>query len=192
MSQQGNDDLAKALEGLGATPTRPAAQRPGTPARPAQPTTHPPQPTARPAQPTTRPAQPGSKPVVMHHAAVRSAGGASSTPKPKTARAASPLDTPAAIASATPAKPARAESARARKKDPLFFRRTFIPVLLTLGFILVALCVTRFAWKSIDNPMLGVSSMQSAVVGGAGLLLWAMAAALMSGVARQLREVRPD
>jgi len=174
MSQQSDDDLARALEGLGGTsPKRPAAKVPQAPAKA--------------PQPVARPPQPAAKPMQMPRSTVRHAGGTSSVPTPRAARAATPLDAPAAMASSLEAKPAEKQVTKTSNAGASPFRRTMIPILLTLGFILVALCAVRFVWKSDDNPMLGVSPIEAAVFGGFGIVVWALAALLMSGVARQLR-----
>ena len=212
MSQQSNDDLARTLDGLGETKPKPAAPAPPpasklsqikiqqVPAKPAQSAGRPAQPgaardrlspSARRAQstsnPTTKPMQMPRPVVPATQVEPQAAPSSAGIPGGKT-----PLDAPGkrlagAAIEARPSVPARARRSAAKGSA---LARTMIPILLTCSASSwLRLCGVRFLWKSIDNPTSDVSPQIAWAIGAFGVILWALAAFVMSGVARQLREV---
>ena len=67
-------------------------------------------------------------------------------------------------------------------------RRTLIPILLTGGFLLFALALARFAWNSIDNPMLDLPRGILIAMVSLGVVCWLLAAANMFAVRRALQK----
>jgi hypothetical protein len=61
-------------------------------------------------------------------------------------------------------------------------RRTFIPILLTGGFIMVALGVLHFVWLADNNPTGGLPVWLVALLFLFGLILWGVAFANMMTV----------
>jgi hypothetical protein len=175
MAEPTNDDAAKALERL-ANPQAPTPQP-----RPRSASTVKPQPTkpqpfkpqAAGAPKTARPAAPAARAPALAK---------------KAQPATPPVDLQQALAG-THAAPGLRSRARP-KSDPVAFqlnlKRTAIPVLLTLGFILIALGTVHFAWKSDDNPVLELPN--GIVIGmfAAGAVLWGLALLNMLSVRRTL------
>lgn len=112
-------------------------------------------------------------------------------PKPaqKVARPAAPSSPPQqSLAQAMAAqRPAVSKKAKSREKPGMNLRRTLIPVLLTGGFLLLALATVRFAWNSIDNPMLDLPRGVLIAMVSLGVVCWLLAAANMFAVRRALR-----
>jgi hypothetical protein len=74
-----------------------------------------------------------------------------------------------------------------KPKHPAFgqsmgFRQTFIPILLTAGFIMVAFGALHFLWNSEDNPMGGLPIWLVVVLLIFGLVMWGLAVANMLAV----------
>jgi hypothetical protein len=59
------------------------------------------------------------------------------------------------------------------------YRQTFIPVLLTAGFIMVVLGALHFLWNSENNPMGGLPIWLVAILFLFGLVMWGLAIANM-------------
>lgn len=172
MADRENEEAARALERLSAPqtsgptpqpkPRAAAASSAAKPARPAAP---------RPSAPVARPDAPA---------------------RPRAAEA-QDLQHALAAAAANPSASgtARAKPPGANARTALAFRRTVIPILLTLGFILVALALTHYAWKSDDNPVIELSTPIVLAMLATGLLAWLLAAANMLSVRRALRDASP-
>ena len=179
MTEPSNEDAAKALERL-TNPQAPTPQPKPRPAPTAKPQPTKPQPfkpqagggtgkAARPAAPVAKvPAKPAKKP--------------SPAPPP-------PVDLQAALAGSRHTAPGLRTAPRA-KSDPAAFqlaiKRTAIPVLLTLGLILLALGVVHFAWNSDDNPVLELPTAVVVALFAVGAVLWGLAALNMISVRRTL------
>jgi hypothetical protein len=175
MAEPSKDDAAKALERL----TSPNAPTPQPKPRVAPITK--PQPIPKPVRPgapgASRPPAPAVKATSAKAPAVRK------TPAPP------PVDLQQALAGSHTAAPGL-RSTRRPKSDPgalqLTLKRTAIPVLLTLGFILVSLAVVHYAWRSDDNPVLELPT--GIVIGlmAGGVVLWGLAGLNMVSVRRGL------
>jgi len=167
MADPTNDEAARALERLASTqagaPTPQPNPRAGAP-------------TPRPATP--RPAAPG---------AGRSAAPATSA-KPARPQAPAAQDLQRSLAAAAtsraPSSPKPVAKPRASGNT---FRRTLIPILLTSGFILIALATVHYAWRSIDNPVVDLSTPIVLCMFATGAVAWALAAANMLAVRRARR-----
>jgi hypothetical protein len=61
-------------------------------------------------------------------------------------------------------------------------RQTFIPILLTGGFIMAAMGVLHFVWHAENNPMGGLPVWLVALLFFLGLVLWGTAFANMMAV----------
>jgi len=185
MAEPTNEDAAKALERL-SNPQAPTPQPKPRPSPAAKP-----QPTKpQPFKPQPAAAKPGA--AKSARPAAPSAKAPSPVKKPTPAPAL-PVNLQEALAGTRHAAPGLRTAPRS-KSDPVAFqlalKRTAIPVLLTLGFILVSLGVVHFAWKSDDNPVLELPT--GIVIGlfTAGAVLWALAALNMVSVRRTLATPR--
>ncbi len=181
MAEPTNEDAAKALERL----TNPQAPTPQPKPRPA--------PTAKPQATKPQPfkPQPAAKAGAAKASAAkaaRPAGPPAKAPVVAKKAAPAPVDLQQALAGAHAAPGLR--TAPRAKSDPVAFglalKRTVIPVLLTLGFVLISLGVVHYAWKSDDNPVLELPT--GVVIGmlAAGAVLWGLAALNMASVRRTL------
>jgi hypothetical protein len=168
MPDPDNDEVARALERLTSSPGKAPASNPRN--RPA------PSPKVRAAPVAAQPAKAPQKPKAR--------------PVQKIARPAAPAETKAPA----PAKPKPVPKKKTPPPIPgLALKRTLIPTLLTGGALLLALATVRYAWNSIDNPLLDVP--RSMVIGMAcvGVVCWLLAAANMYLVHRTiLRAARVD
>lgn len=81
-------------------------------------------------------------------------------------------------------------SARRSAKRGSSLRQTFIPILLTSGFILMALGVLRFVWPG-DNPLASIPPWLVAILFGFALALWGLAAMNMLAVKHDLEPRKP-
>ena len=179
MAEPTNDDAAKALERL-TNPQAPTPQPKPRPAptakpQPTKPQPFKPQPAGKPgAAKTVRPAAPAAK--------------APTKPVKKPEPPPPPVDLQQALAGTRAAVGLR--TAPRAKSDPVAFqlalKRTAIPILLTLGFILIALGIVHYVWKSDDNPVLELPT--SIVIGllSGGVVLWGLAVLNMLSVRRTL------
>ena len=84
---------------------------------------------------------------------------------------------------------ARTANARPVAQKHLTLRRTFIPILLTAGFLLFVLGVLRFVWQD-NNPLLGLQPWLVALMFLFALALWALAALNVLAVKHQLQSQR--
>ena len=84
-------------------------------------------------------------------------------------------------------------AARTSSRKSLSLRRTFIPILLTAGFILFTLGVLRFLWQG-NNPLLGLQPWLVALMFVFALALWGLAALNMLAVKHQIEAsaARPE
>jgi hypothetical protein len=183
MAEPTNEDAAKALERL-SNPQAPTPQPKPRPSPAAKP-----QPTKpQPFKPQPAAAKPGAAKSARPKAPSAKAPSPAKKPTPAPAPAL-PVNLQEALAGTRHAAPGLRTAPRS-KSDPVAFqlalKRTAIPVLLTLGFILVSLGVVHFAWKSDDNPVLELPT--GIVIGlfTAGAVLWALAALNMVSVRRTL------
>lgn len=203
MPNPSNDDAARRLErlsgGAGPSPSSQPVQRPRTPQpvpqRPAQPVVPAPQPqpagaVPKPARPVVRPAAPPVRPA------------APTAPQPKATPHKAPdlaiADDDSVIVPAPDASvflhkpdyaPRRVKSARAGVS--LKFRQTFIPILLTGGFILIVLAALHFLWVADNDPMAGIPMWMVGIMIALGLGLWGLAAMNMMAVRQILRAGEP-
>lgn len=186
--------------------SRPAAPQPSRPAAPASaaPT---PKPAARPVAPapagkaTPRPAAPSASPIARPAAPT-----AGQRPAAPTQRAASqqavPQAEPQIVDDDAVIVPAPDASVFFHKPDyaakpkrqafgqSIRFRQTFIPILLTGGFIMIVLALLHFAWTGESNPLSELPTWLLAVLVLFGLILWALAAANMMSVKSALAAQR--
>ena len=177
MAEPTNDDAAKALEKL----TNPHAPTPQPKPRPA--------PTAKPQPTKPQPFKP--QPVAKAGPAKTARPAAPAHASTKTVKKSEPappaVDLQHALAGARTAAPGL-RTARRAKSDPVAFqlalKRTAIPILLTLGFILIALGIVHYAWNSDDNPVLELP--KGIVIGllAGGVVLWVLAVLNMLSVRR--------
>jgi hypothetical protein len=178
-------------------PAQPAAQRLTTPAsaRPAQPSP------ARPVATQQRPGSPAaSRPAAPPAPRSATAPGAA-RPAASVARPAAPIapdpgiradegqvvDDDAVIVPAPDASVFLHKHASKKPKTVPFgqglgARRTFIPILLTGGFIMFGLGLLHFIWHADNNPMGGLPPWLVALLFLFGLVLWGMAFANMMTV----------
>jgi len=173
MAEPTNDDAAKALERL-TSPQGPTPQPKPRVAAVVKPQVKPQ--VARPTAPSARPSSPATRAPVAK------------TPVAKKAPAPPPMDVGQALAGTSSKLGMRA--AKRQKSDPapfqLALKRTVIPVLLTMGFILVSLAVVHYAWRSDDNPVLELPTAVIIGMMAGALVLWALAALNMVSVRRTL------
>jgi hypothetical protein len=171
MSDTDKDETARALERLTSGPSsgptpQPRPRTAPTPQVRVNPAVARPAaqkpPAQKPVQKVARPAAPSSAPDQSLAAAVARARHA--TPKQKTQHAA----------------------------PGLALRRTLIPVLLTGGFLLIGLAIIRFAWSSIDNPMLDLPRSVVIAMISLGVVCWVLAALNMFLVDRSLRKTQQE
>jgi len=178
MAEPTNDDAAKALERL----TNPQAPTPQPKPRPAP--VAKPQPT-RPQPFKTQPVVKGSSKNAARPAAPAAKAAAAEKKQPA---APPPVDLQTALSGTR--HTAGLRLAPRAKSDPavlqLALKRTAIPVLLTLGFILTSLGVVHFAWKSDDNPVLELPNHIVIGLFAAGVVLWGLAVLNMLSVRRTL------
>jgi hypothetical protein len=179
-----NEDAAKALERLtnpqAPTPQPKPRSAPAAKPQPTKPQPFKPQPVAKAgaakagAAKTTRPTAPAPK--------------APTKPVKKPEPPPPPLDLQQALAGTRAAVGLR--TAPRAKSDPVAFqlalKRTAIPILLTLGFVLIALVIVHYVWKSDDNPVLELPT--GIVIGllAGGVVLWGLALLNMLSVRRTL------
>jgi hypothetical protein len=170
MAEPTNDDAARALERLSSpdAPTPqpkprivPTAKSPsGRPAAPSAKTAKAPAPMAKAPAPTRKPA-PVAPPPSLQQAL------AESRLKPCGPKA-SPRCKPRTV------------------PRGLGLKQTLIPILLTIGVILISLAIVHFAWKSDDNPVMDLPVWIIIALLAAGSLSWAVAGVNMLSVRRTL------
>jgi RsiW-degrading membrane proteinase PrsW (M82 family) len=68
----------------------------------------------------------------------------------------------------------------------LRFRQTFIPILLTAGFIMIGLAALHFLWHSENNPMGGLPVWLLVILFVFGAAMWGLATINMLAVKQQL------
>lgn len=115
-------------------------------------------------------------------------------PAQKALRPAGPNAAPDQLLSApiSAARPKETEPKARRPAPGMGLRRTLIPILLTGGFLLIALAVVRFAWNSIDNPILDLPRWVVIAMVSLGAVCWLLAGANMFAVHRSLQRAGPE